>query len=71
VDTTCRSVHETINPTGWDITERTVAEEALRRALHFTEVLLEQSPMGIRVFDGDTGINKDVFWLRAKSHLPS
>ncbi|MGK2943306.1 MAG: response regulator [Desulfuromonadales bacterium] len=39
-----------------DITERKLAEEALRRALNFTEVLLEQSPMGIRVFDGDTGI---------------
>jgi PAS domain S-box-containing protein len=39
-----------------DITERKLAEEALRRALNFTEVLLEQSPMGVRVFDGDTGI---------------
>ncbi|MGK2907372.1 MAG: transporter substrate-binding domain-containing protein [Desulfuromonadales bacterium] len=39
-----------------DISQRKHAEDDLRRALNFTEVLLEQSPMGIRVFDGDTGI---------------
>jgi PAS domain S-box-containing protein len=39
-----------------DITKRKHAEDGLRRALNFTEVLLEQSPMGIRVFAGDTGI---------------
>jgi PAS domain S-box-containing protein len=39
-----------------DISKRKHAEEGLRRALNFTEVLLEQSPMGIRVFEGDSGI---------------
>ncbi|HEX9078676.1 MAG TPA: PAS domain S-box protein [Desulfuromonadaceae bacterium] len=38
-----------------DITERKEAEEALSRALAFVKTLLDSSPMGIRVFDGETG----------------
>ena len=38
-----------------DISDRKVAEEASRKALVFIETLLAQSPMGICVFDGETG----------------
>jgi len=38
-----------------DITDRKKAEEARGKALVFIETLLAQSPMGIRVFDGETG----------------
>ncbi len=39
-----------------DNTERKRAEEARNKALAFVETLLDSSPMGIRVFDGATGM---------------
>ncbi len=39
-----------------EVAARTLAEDALRRELSFSEILLAQAPMGIRVFDGETGI---------------
>jgi PAS domain S-box-containing protein len=45
-----------ISGTAEDITERKLAEDALRKALNFTEILLNESPVGIRVFDGVSGI---------------
>lgn len=38
-----------------DITDRKAAEEARVKALVFSEALLAQSPMGILVYDGETG----------------
>lgn len=38
-----------------DVSDRRQAEEARAKALEFSEILLDQSPMGIRVFDGETG----------------
>ena len=38
-----------------DISDRKLAEDARNRALFFVETLLAQSPMGIRIFDGETG----------------
>ena len=38
-----------------DVTERKQAEKARDKALDFVKTLLDSSPMGIRVFDGDTG----------------
>ncbi len=39
----------------FDITSRKKSEEASHKALAFLETLLKSSPMGIRVFEGDSG----------------
>ncbi|NVN90846.1 MAG: GAF domain-containing protein [Desulfuromonadales bacterium] len=38
-----------------DISDNKLAEDSRNKALNFVETLLAQSPMGIRIFDGETG----------------